>query len=112
MNTQGRWVVTTSSGARYVLDSSDPSRVTATRIRENAASNVPGFPLRSLRRDSAAVRVLAIQHDPEHGLNNGVRIGHDMWLHLQPLADGAVVTVRRSTPVVSIDEVPEEGPDE
>lgn len=103
MRTPGRWVVTTSSGARHLIDSTDLDRVTVTRVSDVPDRSAAGFRRGTLRRDSEPLRVVAIHHDLEHGRNPGVQIGHDMWLYLEPLAGWATLTIRRSTPVLHID---------
>lgn len=38
---------------------------------------------------------------------NGIVVGLDMWMYLEPLDPAADLTVRRTTPVVTVDELPE-----
>lgn len=104
----GRWLVVTGSGAQHLLDSRDPDGpVTVTRV---SGGGEPGPDLRfaDLRRDGAALRVLAVEHrDPERGLVAGIALGADMYLTLEPLAADATVTVRRTTPVCTITACPD-----
>jgi len=40
-------------------------------------------------------------------MSHGIVIGEDMYLYLEPLDPAADLTLRRTTPVVAIDELPE-----
>jgi len=105
----GRHVVTTASGARHVIDASDPDRSpTITRLTQPATDPDGPFRLADLRRDAQPIRVFAVQHIQDGEFRDGVVIGQDMWVTVESLADWAEVTVRRSTPVVRIDLLPDE----
>lgn len=103
--TPGRWVVTTASAARHLIDSTDPDApVTITRLA-NGADHPPddGMRLAELRRDGQALQLLALRHiDPAGHIGDGIAVGADMQLTLEPLAAAATATVRRTTPVLNI----------
>lgn len=104
----GRWLVTTASGAMHLIESTGPNgTVTATRITSGPAGDDPRYPLGTLRRDDQAVHVTGVQHRVGVTTANGFVIGEDMWLLLEPLDPAADLTVRRTTPVVTVDELPE-----
>ena len=100
----GRHVITTASGARHFIDARDADRSpTITRLTHAAAEPDGPFRLADLRRDAQPIRVFAVQHLQDGELRDGVVIGQDMWVTVEPLASWAEVTVRRSTPVVRIE---------
>ncbi|WP_421735708.1 hypothetical protein [Cellulomonas sp.] len=105
--TRGRWVVTTASGAAHLIDSLDPDvAATIIRLTDGPPTGSP-VPRAALRRDRAALRVTSVHHvDPVLGRVEGVAVGREMWLVLEPLGVGADVTVRRTTPVTAIDPQP------
>lgn len=105
----GRHMVTTASGARYVIEARDGDRSpTITRLTQPTADADGPFRLVDLRRDSQPIRLVAVEHLQDGVLRTGVVVGEDMWLTLEPLADWADVTVRRSTPVTRIDPLPDD----
>jgi hypothetical protein len=108
MRTPGRWLVTTSSGARHLIDSLDLDHVTVTRLTETAHSSAPGFPLGALRSDEHALRVGGVLHLAGATMTDGIVVGEDMYLALEPLDPRAYATVRRTTPVVSVELLPTE----
>lgn len=101
--TPGWWVVTTASGARHLIDTSDPDApVTVTRLT-GADEAFEGLPRAILRRDGIPVRVSAVRYrDQNCRLVDGVALGEAMWLVMEPLHPDAAATVRRTTPVVSV----------
>jgi hypothetical protein len=108
MRTPGRWLVTTASGAMYVIASTGPDRtVTATRVTAGPAGDDPRYPLGMLRGDDEALMVTGVQHMAGSTMSNGIVVGNDMWLYLEPLDPAADLTLRRTTPVVAIDALPE-----
>lgn len=111
MRDPGRWLVTTASGARHLIDSRDADRaVTVTRLTGGADGPDGPFWLQALRRDEEAVRVIAIEHHANGTMHDGVLLGCDMFLTLEPLDPAAAITVRRTTPVVSIEPAISNGP--
>jgi hypothetical protein len=103
----GHWLVTTASGATHLIESTGPGgAVTATRVASGPAGDDPGFPLGTLRRDDHPLHVTAFQHTKGADMANGIVVGEDMWLHLEPLDPAADLTLRRTTPVVKIEELP------
>ena len=108
MRTAGRWLVTTASGAMHLIESGEPDgTVTVTRVTTGPAGDDPMYPLGTLRRDDEALLVTGVQHLRGTAMADGILVGHDMWLYLKPLDPAADLTVRRTTPVVAIDELPE-----
>ena len=107
MHTPGRWLVTTASGAMHLIESTGRSgTVTATRVTAGPARDDPRFPLGSLRRDDHPLRVSGIHHMAGATMVDGVVVGEDMWLQLEPLDPAADLTLRRTTPVVDVEELP------
>jgi hypothetical protein len=39
-------------------------------------------------------------------VSNGIVVGEDIYLHLEPLDPAATLTVRRTTPVVEVEALP------
>lgn len=109
MRDPNRWLVTTASGARHLIDSRDADRaVTVTRLTGGADGPDGPFWLQTLRRDEQAVHVITIEHHTNGAMRDGILLGCDMFLTLEPLDPAAAITVRRTTPVVSIEpQVPE-----
>jgi len=107
MRSPGRWLVTTASGAMHLIESTDPDgTVTAIRVTAGPVGNDPRFPRGSLRRDDQPVRVTGVQHLIGTTMSNGIVVGRDMWLYLEPLDPAADLTLRRTTPVVAVEELP------
>lgn len=108
MHTPGRWLVTTASGAMHLIESTGAGgTVTATRVTAGPAGDDPRFPLGTLRRDDHPLRVTGIRHVAGATMADGIVVGEDMWLQLEPLDPAAALTLRRTTPVVAVDELPE-----
>lgn len=106
MHTAGRWLVRTASGATHLVESVGPDgAVTATRVSDGPRRDDPRFPLAELRRDGDAMPVVDIQHLTGTTYRLGIVVGEDMYLFLEPCAESAVVTLRRTTPVVQIEAV-------
>jgi hypothetical protein len=109
MKSRGRWVVTTASGAVHLIDSTRPDEaVVATRVTAGPAGDDPQFPLGTLRRDGETVLVVGVQNSQDGTIRDGIVVGADMYLTLEPLDPRAYATVRRTTPVLSIEELLEE----
>ncbi|GEL46985.1 hypothetical protein CHO01_21010 [Cellulomonas hominis] len=107
MRTPGRWLVTTASGAAYLIEATDPdSAVTATRVVAGPIGDDLRFPRAALRRDDQPLRVMSVQHSSGTTMSNGIVVGQDMWLYLEPLDPAAALTLRRTTPVVGVAELP------
>ena len=53
-----------------------------------------------------AVTVAGIRHMTGTSMTNGIAVGEDMWLQLEPLDSAAALTLRRTTPVVAVEELP------
>jgi len=108
MSTAGRWLVTTTSGALHLIESTGPDGViTATRVTGGPCGDRPRYRLATLRRDEDALGVAAVTHMEGGSSVDGIVVGEDMYLALEPLDPLAFLTVRRTTPVVAIDELPE-----
>ncbi|MFF1530959.1 hypothetical protein [Cellulomonas sp. NPDC058312] len=108
MRTPGRWLVTTASGAIHLIESVAPDGVvTATRVTGGPVGDDPRFPLGSLRRDDESLQVIAIYHVVDGRPVRGFALGEDMYLTLEPLDPAAIETLRRTTPVVGIEELGE-----
>jgi len=108
MRTPGRWLVTTASGAVHLIESTGPGgTVTATRVTAGPSGGDPRYPLGTLRRDSQALLVSGVQHLTGTTMSHGIVVGKDMYLYLEPLDPAASLTLRRTTPVVAIDELPD-----
>lgn len=97
-------MVTTASGARHLIDSTDPDApVTITRLANGDLPPGEGMRLADRRRDGQALRLHAMHHIDAAGHTiDGIAVGADMYLTLEPLAAAATETVRRTTPVVHI----------
>lgn len=112
MRTAGRWLVTTASGAMHLIESTGPDgTVTATRVTSGPAGDDPRFPLGTLRRDDQPVRVTGVQHMVGAVVSNGIIVGEDMYLYLEPLDPAADLTLRRTTPVIEVEALPREACD-
>lgn len=110
MRIAGRWLVTTASGAMHLIESTGPDgTVTATRVAAGPAGDDPRYPLGALRRDDQALTVTGIRHVAGTSMTDGIVVGQDMWLQLEPLDPAADLTLRRTTPVLAVDELPETG---
>jgi hypothetical protein len=111
MVTAGRWLVWTASGAIHLIESTGPGgAVTATRVSAGSAGDDPRYPLGALRRDGQALTVTGVQHLTGTTMSHGIVIGEDMYLYLEPLDPAADLTLRRTTPVIAIDAMPEVEP--
>lgn len=107
MRTPGRWFVTTASGAAYLIEATDPDgTVTATRVVAGPVGDDLRFPRAALRRDDQPLRVMGVRHLSGTTMSNGIVVGQDMWLYLEPLDPAAALTLRRTTPVVGVAELP------
>lgn len=107
MRTAGRWLVTTASGAMHMIESTGADgAVTATRVAAGPGGDDPRFPLGKLRRDDETLAVTGIQHLIGTSMAHGIVVGLDMWLYLEPLDPAADLTLRRTTPVVKVEELP------
>jgi len=104
-DTPGRWLITTASGAKHLIDSSDPDApVTVVRIAPGGVIPAAGFELGPLRRDGSPINVSALGHPTNDGPRRGLALGADMILTLESLDPLlAYLTVRHTTPVVSIE---------
>lgn len=112
MRTAGRWLVTTASRAMHLIESTGPGgTVTATRVTAGPAGDDPRFPLGTLRRDGEALRVAGVRHVNGTTMTSGIVVGEDMWLQVEPLDPAAALTLRRTTPVVEVEELPAEACD-
>ena len=60
-----------------------------------------------LRRDGQPIAVFSVIHWTGQATAPGIRVGHPMFLLLEPLGPNATSTVRLSTPVVQITTLPE-----
>lgn len=108
MSAAARWLVTTASGAQHLIESTGPDGVvTTTRVTSESVTNDREFPLAALRRDGDALLVAAVTHLESGAPVDGIVVGEDMYLALEPLSPLAFLTVRRTTPVVAIDVLPE-----
>lgn len=98
----GTWLVGNESGAIYSF-TSDETGVRLARLVIDGVPHSGAFLRADLRRDGQDIRVLAATHLDANGWRvPGIGVGVDMWLTVEPLAAGAVVTLRRTTPVVWI----------
>lgn len=97
--------MTTASGAQHLIDSSDPDApVTVVRTAPEGVTPAEGFELGPLRRDGSPINVIAVGHPTDNGPKEGIALGADMILTLESLDPLlAYLTVRHTTPVVSID---------
>lgn len=110
MRSGGRWLVRTASGALHLIDSTAGGQtVTVTRVTADPAGDDPRFARGSLRRDDEPVRLSAVQHLSGTHLVDGITVGADMYLTLEPLDPDAAATLRRTTPVVAIDRLTDLG---
>lgn len=108
MHTPGRWLVTTASGAMHLIESTGPGgTVTATRVTAGPSGGDPRYPRGELRRDDQTLTVTGLQHVIGTTFSNGIVVEHDMWLYLEPLNPDADLTLRRTTPVIAVEEFPE-----
>lgn len=46
-----------------------------------------------------------VQHLTGATMANGIVVGLDMWMHLEPLDPAAELTLRRTTPVVEVEQL-------
>ena len=107
MSTSGRWLVRTASGAIHLIESTGPGgTVIASRVSAGPAGDDPRYPLGTLRRDGQTLTVTGVQHLVDGIMSNGIAIGLDMWLYLEPLDPATDLTLRRTTPVVEVEELP------
>jgi hypothetical protein len=110
MRDPGRWLVTTASGAMHLIESAGPGgTVTATRVTAGPAGDDPRYPLGSLRRDGETLTVTGVQHLTGATMANGIVVGLDMWMYLEPLDPAADLTLRRTAPVVEGGAAPPSG---
>ncbi|GEM_PF-2392130 len=106
MQTPGRWLVTTASGAMHLIESTGVGgTVTATRVTAGPTGDDPRYPLGTLRRDDQPLTVTGIRHLIGTNMSQGIVVGQDMWLQLEPLDPAADLTLRRTTPVIEIEEL-------
>jgi hypothetical protein len=99
-------LVTTASGACHLIDASGPhGAATVTRFAVGSGAPCDGFRIADLRRDGAPVRLAAVQHRVGSEFRDGVVIGQEMYLILEPLGENADLTLRRTTPVVAIEPI-------
>lgn len=91
----------------HLIESTGPGgTVTATRVTAGPTGDDPRYPLGSLRCDDQPVHVTGIQYLTGTTMSHGVLVGEDMWLFLEPLDPAADLTLRRTTPVVAVEELP------
>jgi hypothetical protein len=76
------------------------------RVTAGPAGDDPRYPLEALRRDGQTLRVTGVQHMVGTVVSNGIVVGEDIYLHLEPLDPAATLTVRRTTPVVEVEALP------
>jgi len=96
----------------HLIESTGPDgTVTATRITAGPAGDDPRHPLEMLRRDDQTLRATGVQHMIGTVVSNGIVVGEDMYLYLEPLDPAAALTLRRTTPVVAVEELPPVGSD-
>lgn len=108
MHTVGRWLVTTASGAMHLIQSAGTGGpVTANRVTAGPAGDDPRYPLGTLRRDDEALVVTGLHHMAGGAAVDGIVVGEDMYLTLEPLDVRAFATVRRTTPVVAVETLSE-----
>jgi hypothetical protein len=106
MRTQGIWVLRTASGAIYLIDSIEHvAPVIVTRFTRGPAGDDPEYWRGPLRRDGHPIRASRVQHRTAQFYRDGIVLGADMYLRLEPLAPTAIMTLRRTTPVVQIETV-------
>jgi hypothetical protein len=107
MHNAGRWLVTTASGAKHLIESAGPDgTVTVNRVTTGPAGDDPRYPLGTLRRDDQTLRLTGVQHLIGTTMSNGIVVGRDMYLYLEPLDPAADLTMRRTTPVLEVEELP------
>lgn len=113
MHTAGRWLVTTASGARHLVESTPGPlwTVSVSRMSSSTVTDTTKATAARLRRAGSALRVASIRHAHGTRASDGIRVGQDMILVLEPLDPEAMLTVRRTTPVVSIEALPAESAD-
>ncbi len=91
----------------HLIESAGPDgTVTATRVTAGPAGDDPRYPLGTLRRDDETLEVTGVRHHTGTTMSDGIVVGRDMWLQLEPLDPAANLTLRRTTPVVEIEELP------
>ncbi|NTW39499.1 MAG: hypothetical protein HGA44_06350 [Cellulomonadaceae bacterium] len=113
MDDRGWWLAVTRSGARHLIDATNLNHVTVTRLPACTDPPSAGFRLVGLRRDVQPIHTRDIRRLHEGHPAPGAQVGDDMLLRLEPLAQQMVATIRRTTPVVSIELVQwEEASDE
>jgi hypothetical protein len=89
----GRWLVTTASGARYLIDSRDVEHPVVTRVADTPADEE--WRLVDLRRDGEALRVIK---------SSALVVGEPLVMVVEALGgDDWVAAVRHTTPVVSLE---------
>jgi len=103
----GRYLVTTASGTRYLIDAVNCDRaVEVVRVADVTTGAMKGFSASQMRRDAEWLPVLGIGwYDEATGRSGaGMRVGEDLLLQLNLCGDGTI-TSRRSTPITAIMEV-------
>ncbi|MCG7286394.1 hypothetical protein MHY85_10480 [Cellulomonas sp. ACRRI] len=112
--TRALWLVTTASGARHLIDTrAGDGAATVTRVRAGSGDAADGSPLADLRRDGEPLRLVSVSYMAEEGMAvEGIRVGSDMHLIVEPLAAGVWFTVRRTTPVTAVEMIEEVPADE
>ena len=88
----GRYLVTTISGSRYLIDL-DKSTMLRMPAVDMAADH-------SLRRHGQEIHVVALKE---------CSVGRPMWLIVNLRIPGVIATTRRSTEVQSIEDIGEDG---
>lgn len=106
----GLWVMTTASGATYWIDATDPDRAATIQRRTPSAAPETHVAPAQLRRDGEPIRLIALRHRAaDHTTGPGLRVGAEALLVLAPLTSTADVTLRWTTPVVTVERA-EHGP--
>lgn len=105
----GRWTVETASRSRYVVTTDGEGGATLTRAPDPTFDQTPEAEWRSaaLRGDGAPLRTMAagrlrVADDGETSLIPEIRVGFPAIWVIEPLAEGAILTTRTTTDVVSI----------
>lgn len=109
----GRWLVETASRSSYLVTADEEGCVTFVRTPRSAPSRPVDaeWPSADLRGDGAPVRVFSVGRtsvadDGERPLVGEVRVGFPVVWLVEPLAENADMTARRTTEVVAITRLP------
>lgn len=98
--------MTAASGATYWIDAPDPDRAATIRRRTLAVAPETRVAPAQLRRDGEPIRLIALRHRAaDHTTAPGLRVGAEALLVLAPLTSTADVTLRWTTPVVTVERV-------